>query len=510
MNFLYLTFLTFFFSYWLQSYNKLSGTLSSNFAFGQSSESTLNISVNRLSGAIPPNVNLTSISNIVNTVLLGNLLTFPVEAIATPERGEALLFNGSSQLDIAMIFTAPYLLIVLLFALDYYGFAMVIRGLLSLSICSCFVSAKKSVAEWWKRSGTVVQRGIGITIQTRRLLCALYRLMNIVVGLVLSTLLLGLVYIVLKEFPSLHAQYSTYTIEYAWELSSAYMHGVAPVVIIICLVVVLSVTCLLALLEFRSTGAGRAVVGEAAAGAADFAFVAGGVEGGGRWGHQQNGCCGFESLSRVMKTIVFVVINMVVMIAVNVGYLEAVLSQSKNLILIQFALATFKYLWNSIYIPSSIKTISKRANSAGDATLASSVDNQALLYQVSLLVVNSILVPCLATATTDASCFYELFVQTQSSSGLGIRVCPIGYQSDEYVGGQFVPECLTSTSQVLSSAFEPPFVYRWCINKICAFYYGALIKAVLLHYCALIKSVLLYYCALINSVLLYYCADSFK
>ena len=66
----------------------------------------------------------------------------------------------------------------------------------------------------------------------------------------------------------------------------------------------------------------------------------------------------------------------------------------------------------------------------------------------------------IATASTDTSCFYELFVQSTGSSGSSLRECPIGYKDIVYVGGKLVQTCTISTTQSLAATYEPPFIYR--------------------------------------------------
>lgn len=383
------------FDYLDLSYNRLSGKLRSDFRFSSVNSGTgvanvLNVSVNRISGPWPTADNdLIATSGFVGNILLGNLFTFNTFAVDAKERGQALLNNGSQQLGVAMI-VSSILLVIWAVA---FAIAALIKAQWQPAVCAGHRQRESSkigyfvdeVVEWWNESshsanardsmstttsGSFVTdnnsangtlHALELSLRRGASDLELQKLMGTMASLVKCALVIsacsfatGLVYVTLKLSPTLKTRFAQYQFQYSWTLSVAYLHRTVPAMVTLIVVLVASVFYVLQNKVIDRSAWDELLVilrgeGELTASSASrsLSLVVSSAS-----LYSWYSWAGWRPSQRTingLKAVGFMSINVVVMLIMNKYYLQAVLENNSFLIMIQLALAAFKYLWSSAF-----------------------------------------------------------------------------------------------------------------------------------------------------------------
>eukprot|EP01039_Chlorochromonas_danica_P005773 gene5773-6357_t len=160
-------------------------------------------------------------------------------------------------------------------------------------------------------------------------------------------------------------------------------------------------------------------------------------------------------------TLVFLV-NVAVVMSVNAGYLVA---QSDNSVsttdksMIQILMAAFKLAWNVFALRVLINYLPSHRSSS-------------VRLHVVLLVFNSLLAPCLATAFTDSNCFRDVFIAPQAITvSYNLNTCVENYQEYNYNDYTVHTVCTHYQDRVFTTAFTPSFIYYYtCGSKLLTLY----------------------------------------
>jgi hypothetical protein len=174
--------------------------------------------------------------------------------------------------------------------------------------------------------------------------------------------------------------------------------------------------------------------------------------------------------------ILLILSDITIMTLINIGYLKLVAmsdvsSDTKRFV--QFALAAVKTLCNVVVV-ESVKVI------MGITPQLVKDTNRAVLLCVSLILFNSIVVPCVVTAMTDSHCF--LYVYKEESS------VTVDYIVPTFFVGYNYNDDLTLTkvydSKTFSTSFTPPFLYSYQCgsalirNYVPVYFYATLMSGV--------------------------------
>ncbi len=152
--------------------------------------------------------------------------------------------------------------------------------------------------------------------------------------------------------------------------------------------------------------------------------------------------------------------NATVCLTVNTAYL--IVQNANNLptnfkVFMQVLMASFKLLWNMVLIRKMV-------------TWLQPFEKSVTRLHVGMLVFNSILAPCFATAFTDSSCFAEVFVNTETiTSSYTLTSCIESYQ--ESYGAVISTVCTHYDTVVYTTEFTPTFIYYYtCTTKLLMLY----------------------------------------
>jgi Leucine-rich repeat (LRR) protein len=164
-------------------------------------------------------------------------------------------------------------------------------------------------------------------------------------------------------------------------------------------------------------------------------------------------------------TVLLLLTNIGVSLFVNFCYLR-ILNEYKFSIklTIQLAMAVFKLIWNWIAVSAPIALL---ANKLHIHDLNHKFHWKIPLFQTTLLVINSIVAPCLAAIVTDESCFEELFVHplTITEFDTSFDDSPSAKIKD-YFSRDFDFNS-TTTSPGGGTTFQLPFIYYFnCGSQI--------------------------------------------
>lgn len=376
--------------------------------------------------------------NIVTNILEGNIFIFDDSILSPSAEYNGFVLNGSSELNVVMI-VSSILIITWLLVLSgrflFYG--------------GRFEQIFSVLDEWWGNGE--LSELVLVSEDTARGFKVIEKFSRIILLTLATAIVLGVGCVLLKAVPAISKTSAVYTHQYSWMLSAAYIHDVAPLVVLVAPVVVL--TSIYA--HFAQQNTART------SNAPRFSSFRQKVE------H-------FAVLNG--QIFVFLSINIVVILVVNFAYVYAVIENSPSLILIQIAMALFKSIWNVLYSRLTM-FISSELKQRGTFSLALHDDLMRLHnYYFTLLVINMIVAPCVATALSDTACFYELFEQ-QPASIIVTQVPCSGDYLEGYENGALIYGCGSShgsksVPENLANAYYPPFIYNcqcgsaWIVNYV--------------------------------------------
>lgn len=418
------------------SFNRLSGVLLDDFTviINTNNSAEIILASNRISGPLPPSNKWAFVVDIESNILDGNLFSFTPSDIGSTngDSGELSsdVYNGSTLLDIALLATTPLLLLT------------VVVGLLSVSNRHGILATSTShVRKWWSAYLEIVS----VDFASRYLFVS--RLAICVLGSMLSV---SVLYLCMKL---VSVNYSTHTYQYGWLVSVVYFHGVAPIIILVCLItlfVLASLWQVHTVISFKSSSLSND----------NFS------------GKDRSYWTDGALMSAML------ILNCCIMGTVNGLYLVAVLHNNPFLQAIEAALAVIKLGWNYLLDWLGHFGLERKQ------TIPT--------FQYIIQFINFILIPCFASSVIESSCFLQLFQQVTAPRLTSTHCVRSAAQFFHGVGVVCVANQTTFSNQDI--AFEPPFTYSYqCGSAIIANYAPVLLYSYVISGLAIPLGLLLFF-----------------
>jgi Leucine-rich repeat (LRR) protein len=428
------------------SFNRLTGELQADFgeyANGapyelgndtfNSTGVTFALQNNRLSGSVPA-----ALVTFPNVSMLGsNLFSCEVDKSDLPQHDNDLAsYECASD------------------AFDYSYYAFV--GVLTLCVAAglCVMYSPQAVAKLpyvttaleCLRTWSLTQESVASMRHFRYVLALSDVLCQIGLG---CTALIVLV--LLPWYVAASQYFGTYTRQYGWTASAAFLSGATPTAVCLCLYVacIVSVAASSVYLVLR-----RDVQLQRTSAHLSVRHSEGSV-------HKRDPHMA-PPLRRVAFYTAFVMVNLCAVVGMNAAFLAVALTQSNGVLFIaQILLSLFKLLWNTVCTPQLIKMtanrVSKAYHNAGFVTV-----------QVVVALFNNIAIPCLVVAVVSPSCFTSVFSpppEVTSSFVYEITVRP---------GINLVDQSFYKVTQYIS--YSPPFTYSYqCSSSLITYYAPAFV-----------------------------------
>lgn len=379
----------------------------------------------------------------VENILDSNIFKFKVEALPPSVQKATYLKNGSAQLNVSMIVGS---FLVFLWTL------VVVRVTTTwwLSGLPIPQSIKDTIAllAKWANAHLFTDCGGGIA-RTKAVLRDMVTAMR---AATVAAAMLSLVYILLKAAPSEGASYATYENQYGWVLSAAYLQGVVPITLIT--VAVLVMTVIYAHLHCYKLPPPSLHKQQ----------------------QQQQRRMVMQSRVKFMAWLLFkasaLLVNAVVMLALNFAYIFAVVENNKYLILIQVSVGLFKSVWCA-FIPQATRAVADNLSAKGvfDATLSNNPLSEHM-YLLSILIFNVIVAPGIAAALSSNRCYLEVFVQ-QAASPISTQLPCVGQYYFTFVDQVPQAHCGSPTGPSTSQStcqerFSPPSYTATSARRQCS------------------------------------------
>lgn len=438
------------------SYNKLEGTLQGDFGTTDHGNSSVSLENNRLSGRIPA-----SLQGLQRVSLLGsNLFSCQQDGSDLPQHdsGTSTYSCGSNS-----------------FESTYYAWIALLGAAIAVAIVAWrrqhLVAGAATLAGNWRRwlnaSKGIIDQQTKVTAQYKTV-----ALVNQVIRIFCRTALWCTVYMLVLLLPFYciaSAYYGTYSHEYGYTVSAAFIGGRLPMavecVLFLGLLGVVLRCFLRHLLAF--TAAEREVRSSArylsrsvsSSSSADTSPAPG--------------------TARPVITLIrnlsiytaFALANVLTVVGVNVAFVYVVIYQSHDLLLIaEVAVAVFKILWNefgSSYLlrwAASLVVYEER----GNKRRKDAENTRLIMIQVFVALLNNVAIPCLVVAVVSNSCFYSVFADAPTITS------PYAYQlCIEVVRG----ECATNSINKGFSTYNPPFTYSYLCSSSFITYYAPVFVA---------------------------------
>lgn len=428
------------------SYNKLVGIINPD--IDMTSNASLVLQVNRLSGSIPNKLmNLKSIN-----ILTGNLFScnFDRDDLPVNDFAYAIYQCGSNSFNQAsMMWCACGVVLVVILVVAYASH----RRLLSVQGLVYIVEKCTSYMKVFdNENGNQRLHGFSVFVLN--------------VKSILAYLTCGILVAFLPLYTALTHYYKTAKYQYAWTVSAAFLSGSSPAIILLFSYLLFILALFGTWFYLLRKPAVPANNSEAVVFRANW---------------KQQIC-----LSAV------VTLNCIVMTLVNTGYVVVILTFDTQIIFAtQVATALFKLLWNDFAVRGLMLLARKYHTTPEEAELMMSTNNVSTVYERSrskssvndnlddvfceqempymtfIVLFNSIVAPCLATAAVDSNCFYNLFIAPHSVTS----VFPTVSNNQECFGTQFLGNstCSNATESVsyINVSYDPPFIYSYqCSSSI--------------------------------------------
>jgi Leucine-rich repeat (LRR) protein len=516
------------FSYLYLQNNKLSGTLISDFAVlpsGSAANGTvtmdLSLDVNRLSGFIPQSfIEMPTLS-----VVTGNLFQCDASSLPLHDAGSRTYSCGSQQLDnalyvwlsimLAIFATCALFLVVLCKCRSAGGSDNTENARFSLSVLSLekvraamfgresdpeSLGAESESRRQSKSESTTprssLHTGLPQSVELSESVAKIYEDSKAWVSVDLSikrkpltntiqyclilkhagrgTMFIALSYIIcLVSYLIIKSgsAASTTTFQYGWNMTSAYLHGYAPAILIFLYVLITLLVCL-------------STIG------ADFISSAWNIRSIQReeWKSalRYNGKFGAMA-TRIFDVIVrpgaVHIVNFVVVLIVNVIYVDVLLKiPSQYVFFVEAALSAFKIIWVNGYIPVAMRQMRYMSSQAQ------------FRHQVFMMLVVYIVGPGIASVGANSNCFYDAVVGSEAVSSSFVALnsgyaCSVIFDAfhprTAYdIDSSYIACSLYATS--VTSETVPPFVYSYqcgssfLVDYIPVLFYTYLYAAVLL------------------------------
>ena len=422
------------------SYNMFIGGLTSNLSISDS----VSLQINRLSGDIPTSLYDTTNVNILN----GNMFACTSEQLASlDDKVGNKYICGSSSFNVAAILC----------------FAVIMLGviILSLTYTNC---------DQWHYIPTFVSDGINMLKRKKKLVIAIMETKNIVnfidnetnsvkhrvdqitifmhnvrrTGMVFTAVIV-IVYMLLYAVLSMY--YGTYTHQYAWTASIAFLSGQnIGIVLYVIFLTQLIVICYLYRLKIADV-----IVSKPS--------------------RAQNDSGKFW---RYLIYLAVFVANLCIVLVLNGVYIYVVLNYGETyVVIVEIVFGMFKVVWTNYVLfllvqQAEIKFLNTKTGAYAHLNLLSL-----------LSVLNNIILPCLASALVNPECFYNLIYSADDVSSNFSKTS--SYST--YNQANFYFEVVITTSSL--SNFTPSFSYSYeCSSATLTSYstiflYSALFSALL-------------------------------
>lgn len=413
-----------------------------NFVEQNSDNASLVLQVNRLSGVVPASVlKMQSIN-----ILTGNLFSCDFQRNALPSHDTAYKNYqcGSNAFNQASIVWLSFAFVVLGFG----GFVWLLQFYL-----------RNKFVRWCKESWDLGQSYLAVFDDESRNSLKHFKLfiLSIRDSALLFTAVILLVF--LPVYSVLKMFYGTSKHQYAWTVSAAFLSGTIPAI----LLMLLYMGFILAMFAiwFRLLGSRR----------------------------QKEKSFYQQTNSRRTALFGVIVVNVLVMILANGSFVYVILNYSTDIIFVaQIFTAMFKLLWNELALPAMTKFARSRSrpNSSEKSSVEGTIAEE-MPYIAFIVLFNSIIAPCLATAAVDNDCFYNVFIAPSSVHSEFL------YSSSEIVCNGEFKECATTISvSSIDVSYDPPFIYSYqCTSSMITNYASVYVFMFLI--VAFVKPVSMYF-----------------
>jgi hypothetical protein len=150
--------------------------------------------------------------------------------------------------------------------------------------------------------------------------------------------------------------------------------------------------------------------------------------------------------------------NAVAAITANVVYVSVMYSNipSATIFFVQISMAAFKLFWNLFVVRKLISHVPYNKDS--------------IRMHALMLIFNTLVAPCIASAFTDSACFKDLvFGSNTITTSYSYESCLEAYQY--YFDGEFITTCTHYADVQYLKEYNPPFVYNYsCGSSILTSY----------------------------------------
>ena len=421
------------------SFNRLKGTVEqmNNYTLNGGTEANPETSVyldsNRLSGSIPGQF---SHSTAPLDILEGNIFS----CVKNPLPDNDIYHNkytcGSDDLDLPLyVFASVVTVVLMVSGAVWYTARQEQDNLLSTGKTTTTGTSVASNALHicdicWKYLWCTVdaREAIDIDPLLAHISLSFFRFRFIIIILALFTTIIVMpVFLILKLYDN--GAYASITHQYGWIVSVAYMHKLAPAVVLnflwgFTLLFLMafefwwytnresSLFLLERLLLFIGFHSGLFTIDKASS---KHSKISG-------------------SVLTVMKKVLFIILNVSIVLVINALFVTAILTQSRAIqFLVVGLIIIFKLTWNPVVVYPRMAQL--RFGS----------------YMILLMVVfNNIIAPIVATMAVDVSCFESLFVTPDEITTT--------YYHVECVDSAF-GVCTHTKTKSASTSFTPPWIY---------------------------------------------------
>ena len=383
------------------SFNKLGGTVAEGISVNPNG--SLSLSINRLSGYVPSSLLPASYISI----LRGNVFAcdFNQKSLPTNDPAASSYSCGSDQLQLSFYLWSVVPLLVMV----SYCFSL----LLGASYWDAVNKLYDDLFTTFKTSNNTSI--LDAVVAELRLLC-------LVIAVVLILVFFP-VYISLEYF------YSSHAYRYAWTVSVAFLSGTIPAVVlligwIIFIYIVFSM--------LRKTYVSENVILPNANPSTDIRLCL------------RLRCCGRRA---ILGLLLQLIINIAFVLPINAAYVyTAVTVNTAQKLALQLLLGLFKIAWGGIFV-KNIGKLQKFVTGSEDSNVFGDTVTTTII-----LVSNAIIIPTIAQAAVDPSCFFTLLFPPPPIS--------VSYSYGQICWSTFLGICSYLEVDLLTK-YSPPFTYSY-------------------------------------------------
>jgi hypothetical protein len=169
--------------------------------------------------------------------------------------------------------------------------------------------------------------------------------------------------------------------------------------------------------------------------------------------------------NRLLPSAFIVIINFMIMFILNGSYVYVTLAfNGETVIIIEIFVALCKTIWKDILLPSLILHIRRYFDKDYFDSIGRNFRNDINL-QCSLGILNNLIIPFVATAMINPTCFYNALVPQESIiSTYSYEICADLNNVNNY--------CQDYAIDYRSTTYNPPFTYSYQCSSSLAVYYG--------------------------------------